>query len=603
MVQLALALLISIGSFSVSLAYSSPKTSTINRMMSADSDIFDMGVNFDNADDNWSCNVSKPTENAVNSLVNIGIEQPKIIYQATPDYLTRDTLKKNRAELTSKGVLLIKTGKFTGRSPEDRFIVRDDLTDDRVWWGAINKPFDLDKFEKLRSKVISYLNGKEEVFVRDATVGGQDSTLGGLRLRVINEYPEHNQFASNMFSEPTIEELQNYAPEWTVIHAPDFYADPAVDGTRQGNFAILCFSQKTILIGGTSYTGEIKKGVFSALNFILPVQQNTLPMHCSANVGMKHDDTALFFGLSGTGKTTLSTDPNRALIGDDEHGWTPDDRVFNFEGGCYAKVVDLSEEKEPDIWRAIRPGAILENVVLDNNKEPNYMDTSITENTRVSYPISHIDLVQPGLQGPRPQNIFFLTADAYGVLPPLSRLSPIQAAYHFMSGYTAKVAGTEAGVKEPKATFSACFGAPFMPLHPSEYADMLVKRIEEGNINVWLVNTGWVGGAYGVGSRIKLKYTRALITAALEGTFDTPLYRSAIATDELFHLTRITAAPGVPDAVLNPRDAWANKEEYDSAAERLAKLFVSNFKTFEGTSSALEIAKGGPSIVEAERKE
>jgi phosphoenolpyruvate carboxykinase (ATP) len=530
------------------------------------------------------------------SLMLLGIEQPQIIYQANPTFLTKEALKQKRAELTSNGVLLIKTGKFTGRSPEDRFIVRDELSTDRVWWGNINKPFDLDQFEALRSKVLSYLNNKKELFVRDATVGGQDSSLGGLRLRVINEYPEHNQFASNMFSEPTVDQLRNFSPEWTVIHAPDFYADPVIDGTRQENFAILCFSQKTILIGGTSYTGEIKKGVFSALNFMLPVQQETLPMHCSANVGIEHEDTALFFGLSGTGKTTLSTDPNRALIGDDEHGWTLDDRVFNFEGGCYAKVVDLSEEKEPDIWRAIRPGAILENVVLSEDKVPNYMDTSITENTRVSYPISHIDLVRPKLQGPRPKNIFFLTADAYGVLPPLSRLSPLQAAYHFMSGYTAKVAGTEAGVKEPKATFSACFGAPFMPLHPSEYAEMLIKKIKEGGINVWLVNTGWVGGAYGVGSRIKLKYTRSLITSALEGVFDSPEYSSSTETDALFGLTRITAAPGVPAEVLSPRKAWPNPIEYDAAAMNLAKLFVKNFEAFEETASAQAISKGGPVV-------
>lgn len=545
----------------------------------------------DDCDDIATTNVSLAATSAViEALTIVGITGSDVVYQASPQFLTAETLKLNRAELTAQGVLSIKTGNFTGRSPEDRFIVRDELTMDRVWWGPINKPFELDAFDNLHKKMIKYLDGKK-LYVRDALVGGQDSTLGGLTLRIINEFPEHNQFAYNMFSEPSLDQLKSFSPEWSVLHAPNFFADPATDGTRQGNFAIICFSRKMILIGGTSYTGEIKKGVFSALNFILPVTQNTLPMHCSANLGVETGDTALFFGLSGTGKTTLSADPHRSLIGDDEHGWTSDDRVFNFEGGCYAKVVDLSEEKEPDIWRAVRPGAILENVPHNpDTNEPDYSDTSITENTRVSYPISHIDLVAPGLQGGNPRNVFFLTADAYGVLPPLSRLSPKQAAYHFMSGYTAKVAGTEAGVKEPKATFSACFGAPFMPLHPSEYAEMLTRKIEAGNINVWLVNTGWVGGKYGVGSRIKLKYTRALITAALEGMLDT----SATETDEVFGLERITSCPNVPSDVLNPRELWEDPRQYDVAAKDLAGRFIENFKKFVDVPAAVSILAGGP---------
>jgi phosphoenolpyruvate carboxykinase (ATP) len=374
-----------------------------------------------------------------------------------------------------------------------------------------------------------------------------------------------------------------------LLHAPGFQADPSVDGTRQGNFAILCFSEKTILIGGTGYTGEIKKSIFSALNFLLPTHQNTLPMHCSANVG-KSGDTALFFGLSGTGKTTLSADPNRKLIGDDEHGWAPDGTVFNFEGGCYAKVIDLSEEKEPDIFRAIRPGALLENIVFhEGTIAPDYTDSSITENTRVSYPIDHIDLIQVPSVGDAPQNIFFLTADAYGVLPAISKLSPEQAAYHFMSGYTAKVAGTEVGITEPSATFSACFGAAFMPLHPAVYAEMLSKKLKDSNIHVWLVNTGWVGGAYGVGERIKLKYTRALITAALDGR----LQKESFARDERFGMDFATSCPDVPSEFLTPRASWADGSAYDAQADMLAGKFRANFTKFaEQTPEA--IREAGP---------
>jgi phosphoenolpyruvate carboxykinase (ATP) len=392
-----------------------------------------------------------------------------------------------------------------------------------------------------------------------------------------------------MFLRLTDEQRAHFTPEWTLLHAPGFQADPSVDGTRQGNFAILCFSEKTILIGGTGYTGEIKKSIFSALNFLLPTHQNTLPMHCSANVG-KSGDTALFFGLSGTGKTTLSADPNRKLIGDDEHGWAPDGTVFNFEGGCYAKVIDLSEEKEPDIFRAIRPGALLENIVFhEGTIAPDYTDSSITENTRVSYPIDHIDLIQVPSVGDAPQNIFFLTADAYGVLPAISKLSPEQAAYHFMSGYTAKVAGTEVGITEPSATFSACFGAAFMPLHPAVYAEMLSKKLKDSNIHVWLVNTGWVGGAYGVGERIKLKYTRALITAALDGR----LQKESFARDERFGMDFATSCPEVPSEFLTPRAAWADGAAYDAQADMLAGKFRANFTKFaEQTPEA--IREAGP---------
>ncbi|MBL4605554.1 MAG: phosphoenolpyruvate carboxykinase (ATP), partial [Flavobacteriaceae bacterium] len=376
------------------------------------------------------------------SLNDLGIENATVRYQLSSSELHESSLEKKQGKESSFGALSIHTGEFTGRSPMDRFIVKDDVTKDEVWWGNINIPFDTDKFDKLYDKVTSYLSNKE-VFVRDSYVCADENYK--LNIRVVNEYPWSNMFAYNMFLRPTEEELKDFSPEWTIINAPGFMADAEVDGTRQHNFAILNFGKKIALIGGTGYTGEIKKGIFSALNFILPVFKNTLPMHCSANVG-KDGDTSIFFGLSGTGKTTLSADPARKLIGDDEHGWTNENTVFNFEGGCYAKVIDLTEEKEPDIYKAIKKGAILENVIMDENGVVDFKDVSITQNTRVSYPIDHIDNIQPGSIGKNPKNIFFLTADAFGVLPPISKLTPGQAAYHFISGYTAKVAGTEAGV-------------------------------------------------------------------------------------------------------------------------------------------------------------
>jgi len=394
-------------------------------------------------------------------------------------------------------------------------------------------------------------------------------------------------FVHNMFLRPTEEELEDFSPEWTVINAPGFMADPEVDGTRAHNFAILNFTRKIALIGGTGYTGEIKKGIFSALNFILPVMKNTLPMHCSANVG-KDGDTAIFFGLSGTGKTTLSADPNRRLIGDDEHGWTNENTVFNFEGGCYAKVINLTREGEPEIFDAIKPGAILENVVIKGG-EVDFKDSSITQNTRVSYPIYHIDNIQPGSVGKNPKNIFFLTADAFGVLPPISKLTPGQAAFHFISGYTAKVAGTEAGVTEPIPSFSACFGAPFMPLHPTRYGEMLSKKMKDAGVNVWLINTGWTGGPYGTGSRMKLKYTRAMITAALNGELKDVDFKS----HEIFNIAVPQSCPNVPSEVLNPRDTWSDKEAYDAKAKNLAKSFKDNFKKFEDYAGS-EIIEGAP---------
>jgi phosphoenolpyruvate carboxykinase (ATP) len=394
-----------------------------------------------------------------------------------------------------------------------------------------------------------------------------------------------------MFLRPTDEELENFIPEWTVVNAPGFMADPQLDGTRQANFAILNFTKKIALIGGTGYTGEIKKGIFSALNFILPVYKNTMPMHCSANVG-KNGDTAVFFGLSGTGKTTLSTDPDRSLIGDDEHGWTNENTIFNFEGGCYAKVINLSRDQEPEIFDAIKKGAILENVVLDAHGKVDFTDTSITQNTRVSYPIYHIENIQKPSMGKNPKHIFFLTADAFGVIPPISKLTPSQAAYHFISGYTAKVAGTEAGVVEPVPSFSACFGAPFMPLHPSKYAEMLSQKMTDAGVNVWLVNTGWTGGPYGVGTRMKLKYTRAMINAVLDGCLGLYNYDD-YHIHSVFGVAQPRTCPGVPTSVLSPRATWNDDKAYYTTAFKLTNAFRENFKKFEEHCSE-EIRRGGP---------
>ena len=524
------------------------------------------------------------------SLESLGIKNANVHYNLTSDELHASTIKKEQGVEASSGALAIDTGEFTGRSPMDRFIVKDDVTKDEVWWGNINLPFDPDKFDKLYDKVTNYLSNKE-VFVRECYACADENYK--LNIRVINEYPWSNMFAYNMFLRPTAEELKTFTPVWTVINAPGFMAVADEDGTRQHNFAILNFSRKIALIGGTGYTGEIKKGIFSALNFILPVFKNTLPMHCSANVG-EDGDTSIFFGLSGTGKTTLSADPARKLIGDDEQGWTNENTVFNFEGGCYAKVIDLTEEKEPDIFNAIKKGAILENVVFKGNGDVDFEDTSITQNTRVSYPIYHIDNVQEGSIGEHPKNIFFLTADAFGVLPPITKLTPGQAAYHFISGYTAKVAGTEAGVTEPLPSFSACFGAPFMPLHPTRYAEMLSEKMQESGVTVWLVNTGWTGGPYGVGSRMKLKYTRAMITAAMDGSLEAA-NKDNYHVHSVFGLAQPRICPNVPTEVLSPRKSWNNDAGYYKTAQKLADSFKANFKQFEEFANE-EIMAGGPLV-------
>jgi phosphoenolpyruvate carboxykinase (ATP) len=399
-------------------------------------------------------------------------------------------------------------------------------------------------------------------------------------------------FVNNMFLRFNEKELEGFKEEWLILCAPGYECPyPEKFGIRQANFSILNFTKKIALVGGSAYTGEMKKGIFTALNFTLPVEKNVLPMHCSANVG-DNGETAIFFGLSGTGQTTLSTDSNRKLIGDDEHGWTAENSIFNFEGGCYAKVIDLSEEKEPDIYRAIRPGAILENVIFKDNGEVDYTNSSITQNTRVSYPIHHIDNIKVPSYASNPKNIFFLTADAFGVLPPISKLTPAQAAYHFISGYTAKVAGTEAGVVEPQPSFSACFGAPFMPLHPTVYAEMLSKKMKDAGVNVWLINTGWTGGPYGIGSRMKLQYTRAMITAAISGKLGNYTYED-YHIHSVFGVAQPRACTGVPTTVLSPRATWNDDEAYYKMAFKLSNAFRENFKKFESYASE-EIRRGGP---------
>lgn len=493
-----------------------------------------------------------------------GIRRPNMYYQCTPEDLSAQTVTLGQGTLDENGTLVIETGTFTGRSPKDKYFVKDELSEEYIHWNEFNQPIEPSCAEQLRRRMMAYLSTRD-LWIRDAFVCADPQF--SLSLRVVSEKPWASLFAGNMFIAPKGREIQDFEPEWNIFHAPDFQANPEQDGTRSPHFVIIDFGLKMIMIGGTAYTGEIKKGMFTVLNYLLP-QQEVLPMHCSANVG-KSGDTALFFGLSGTGKTTLSADPARRLVGDDEHGWS-NHGVFNFEGGCYAKCIDLSPEKEPEIYAAIRPGAMLENVrFFPNTNRVNYADGSITENTRVSYPLSFIEnALQPSVAG-IPEHIFFLTCDATGVLPPISRLSAEQAMYHFQAGYTAKIAGTEAGVIEPKSTFSPCFGAPFLPLHPETYARMLGEKIRGNDVTTWLVNTGWTGGSYGVGNRISLKVTRALINAALKGDLEKVAYQ----TEPVFGLCIPLSCPGVAEGLLHPRDAWTNKAAYDAAAAKLKQQF------------------------------
>lgn len=519
-------------------------------------------------------------------LTSIGINSTKPShYQLTPSQLAAKTVALKQGILNDTGALLINTGEFTGRSPKDKFCVKDEITKDAVHWNEFNIAITAEVFDKMHVKLLNHL-AQQEMWIRDSYVCADPAHR--LNIRVVNENPWSNLFAYNMFLRPTENELENFEPEWLILHAPTFMANPNEDGTRQHNFAMTSFTKKIILIGGTGYTGEIKKGIFTILNFILPHQKNVLSMHCSANVGLE-GDTAIFFGLSGTGKTTLSADPNRKLIGDDEHGWT-NESVFNFEGGCYAKLINLNAENEPEIFNAIKPGALIENVGLfEGTNKIDFAYKEITENTRISYPLHFISNALDISIGKTPKNIFFLTADSYGIFPPISKLTPGQAMYQFISGYTAKVAGTEAGVKEPSATFSACFGAPFLPLHPGKYAEMLGKKMQENNVNVFMINTGWTGGPYGIGTRMKLSYTRAMITAALEGKLDNVAYE----VHPVFGMQMPTECPNVPSDILNPRNTWADKDAYDEKAISLAKQFVKNFEKYASGVSQ-EILEAAP---------
>jgi phosphoenolpyruvate carboxykinase (ATP) len=531
--------------------------------------------------------VAIPTQ----KLLKLGLRASNNIhYQLSPQELVDDTLRMGEGILSDTGAIVINTGEFSGRCPKDKYTVLDEVTKDAVHWNEFNQPFEEKYFEIVLKKITNYLNSKEDIWVRDAYACADKRFR--INIRVIAEKPWTSLFAYNMFLRPNESELENFSPDWQILCAPSLKLDPNECGTRQHNAAVISFKHKVILIAGTGYTGETKKGIFSILNFVLPHEKGVLSMHCSANIGQQ-GDTAIFFGLSGTGKTTLSADPARKLIGDDEHGWS-DDNVFNFEGGCYAKCIGLSQEKEPAIYDAIRPGALVENTkFFPGTNKINFEDGSITENTRVSYPLHYIsNAIEPSVGG-MPRNIFFLTCDAYGVLPPVSKLTAGQAMYQFISGYTAKVAGTETGITEPKPTFSACFGAPFLPLHPAKYAEMLGKKMEQHKVNVWLINTGWTSGAHGTGkgNRIKLSYTRAMITAALDGKLDKTEY----AFDPVFGFAVPQDCPGVPVEILNPRNTWEDKLAYDERAMFLANLFKRNFEKYVAGVSK-EIANSGPKI-------
>ena len=514
-------------------------------------------------------------------LDNYGIRGAARVYWNlnTPE-LYEEIARRGEGVLSDKGALIVDTGEHTGRAAKDKAIVREPQSEDKVFWGDVNKEFSQTKFNALKDRMMAHATGRD-LFVQD-TFAGADPRYR-LPVRVISEFAWHSLFARTMFISDDDASVKAHNPEFTIINFPSFQADPERDGTRSPTFILMDFSQRLVLIGGTSYAGETKKSVFTILNYLLP-QRAVMSMHCSANVG-ESGDVAIFFGLSGTGKTTLSADPERQLIGDDEHGWS-DDGVFNFEGGCYAKVIRLSPEAEPDIYRTTGMfGTILENVVFDSaTRAIDLDDASKTENTRASYPLTSIpNIIESGYAG-HPQNIIMLTADAFGVLPPVARLTPEQAMYHFLSGYTAKVAGTERGVKEPEATFSTCFGAPFMVLHPGVYADLLGKKMAQTNAACWLINTGWSGGPYGVGQRMKIAYTRAMIRAILNGS----LSQVETRPDPIFGVNVPVSCPNVPSEVLQPRNTWTDKEAYDRQARDLARRFNENFKKYEsGVSEAV----------------
>ena len=519
-------------------------------------------------------------------LSAVGITKPgKVHWNLGVSALYEEAIRRGEGALSADGPIVCITSPHTGRSPNDKFVVKEASSEAHVDWGKVNRPIDPAKFDALHARMMKALEGKE-LFVQDVYAGADPAYR--LPVRLITEKAWHSLFVHHMFiNEPSDEVRLQHDPQFTVVDIPSFKADPAVDGTRSETFILLNFAKKLVLIGGTNYAGEMKKSIFTVMNYLLPLR-DTMPMHCSANVG-EAGDVALFFGLSGTGKTTLSSDPHRGLIGDDEHGWSADG-VFNFEGGCYAKTIRLSRDAEPQIYATTeRFGTLIENVVMDPvTRKPDFDSDAITENTRCAYPLTFIDNAVPEGRAGHPTNVVMLTADAYGVLPPIARLSPEAAMFHFLSGYTAKVAGTERGVKEPVATFSTCFGAPFMVWDPNVYAKLLGDRIAKHNARVWLVNTGWTGGPYGVGSRMKIAHTRAMINAALSGALDHVGYER----DPIFNLDVPASCPNVPVEVLTPRNTWKDQAAYDAQAKKHAQMFVDNFKTFEATASPAVKAAG-----------
>lgn len=520
-------------------------------------------------------------------LESLNISGCKNIYRnLSVAQLTEFAIKRNEGVLSSKGALVVNTGKYTGRSPKDRFIVKQKSIEDKINWGEVNQPIDEKIFNKIYDQVAKYLKGKD-VFVFDGFVGA--SSKYTLPIRTVCECAYEAMFANQLFRRPDIADLSDFQPKFNIIAAPGFKANGKEDGLNSEAFILVNFDKKIILIGGTQYSGEIKKSVFSVMNFLLP-ENGVMPMHCSANIG-NDGRTAIFFGLSGTGKTTLSTDPERRLIGDDEHGWS-DEGVFNFEGGCYAKAIKLDKDKEQEIYNAIKFGTILENVVLHSNREPDYDDNRYTENTRAAYPIDYIDNIEKSGVGGNPDTIVFLTADAFGVMPPIAKLSKEAAMYHFMSGYTSKVAGTERGITEPKATFSSCFGEPFMLMNPAVYAELLGQRIDKYGTDVYLVNTGWLSGGYGKGNRIKLSFTRAMVKSALEGK----LKNVQFVEHPIFKISMPLECPGVPTEILDPKNTWEDKEAYEIRALELAKKFGDNFKKFKNVPE--EIIEAGPVVKE-----
>ncbi len=520
-------------------------------------------------------------------LEKLGITAPKAVYRnLCPADLTERAIINGEGKLTDTGALSVMTGKYTGRSPKDKFIVDTEGVHDKIAWGSVNRPIERSVFQAIRKEMVEYLNGKD-VYIFDGYAGADPKCTR--KFRIVNELASQNLFIHQLLIRPTKEQLADFGEaDFTIIVAPGYKCDPAKFGINSEAAIIIDYEAKEVIIAGSQYSGEIKKSVFSVMNYLMPVEENVLPMHCSANMDPETHETAVFFGLSGTGKTTLSADPNRKLIGDDEHGWS-DHGIFNFEGGCYAKCIDLEEEKEPDIYHAIKFGSLVENVVIDEDRHPDYHDGSVTENTRVGYPIDYIDNAQIPGEGGIPKVVIFLTADAFGVLPPISKLSQDAAMYHFVTGFTSKLAGTERGITEPQPTFSTLFGEPFMPLDASVYANMLGERIEKYGTKVYLVNTGWTGGPYGVGSRMKLSYTRAMVTAALNGELEKAEYKH----DEVFNVEIPQSCPGVPAEILNPKNTWADKAAYDAQAKKLAGMFSENFAK-KYPNMPKNIAEAGP---------